>query len=155
MLVVDDVKSGDGQGPLDESLQVVVAGAEATQKVQHQGTVGDRLTDVAERVACPSSGGSTRSRIGPLREQVERRVEVERPSLPIPDELLLKGDPSLASGALLVANDVIELDGDGVVEPREDHTIHLVLGWGQRGDGIIEDVVNEGEPPEHDCVRTT
>jgi hypothetical protein len=57
---------------------------------------------------------------------VELRVEVECPSLPVPEELLLEGEPSLVSGALLVVNDVLELDGDGVVEPREDHTVHLV-----------------------------
>jgi hypothetical protein len=65
-------------------------------------------------------------------------------------ELLLEGDPRLASGALLVADDVPELDGDGVVEPWEDHAVHLVPRWGQRGDSVVEDVVGEGEPPERE-----
>jgi hypothetical protein len=30
---------------------VAVAGAEATQEVQHQGTIGDRLAEIAERVS--------------------------------------------------------------------------------------------------------
>jgi hypothetical protein len=41
-------------GPLNESLQVAVAGPEATQKVQHQGTVGHWLAEVAEGV-CQAS----------------------------------------------------------------------------------------------------
>jgi hypothetical protein len=65
---------------------------------------------------------------------VKLRVEVESRSLPVPEELLLEGDPRLASGALLVADDVLELDDDGAVKPREDHVVHLVPRWGQRGD---------------------
>jgi hypothetical protein len=49
-LVPHSMEGGKGHGPLDESLQVAVAGAEATQRVQHQGTVGDRLAEVAKGV---------------------------------------------------------------------------------------------------------
>jgi hypothetical protein len=42
--------SGKGHIPLDESLQVAIAVAEATQEVQHQGMVVHRLTEVAEGV---------------------------------------------------------------------------------------------------------
>jgi hypothetical protein len=72
---------------------------------------------------------------------------VEHPSHPVPEVLLLEGELSLASGAL-VADNVLELDGDGVVEPREDHVVHLVPRWRQRGDDVVEDMVGEGEPPE-------
>jgi hypothetical protein len=44
------MEGGKRHGPLDESLQVAVAGAEATQKVQHQGTGRHRLAEVAEGV---------------------------------------------------------------------------------------------------------
>jgi hypothetical protein len=37
-LVPHDVEGGKGHNSLDESLQVAVAGAKATQEVQHQGT---------------------------------------------------------------------------------------------------------------------
>jgi hypothetical protein len=97
---------------------------------------------------CPSSGDNTHSRRGPLREQVELRVEVERASFPVPEELLLECDPRLVSRALLVADDVLELDGDGAVEPREDHAIHMVPRWGHQGDGVVEDVVGESERPK-------
>jgi hypothetical protein len=66
----------------------------------------------------------------PLREQVELHIEVERPSLLVPKELLLEGYPCLASGALLVDDDVLKLDGDGAVE-HERTTLSI---WYQDGD---------------------
>jgi hypothetical protein len=50
-LVPRGVEGGEGHAPLDESLQVAVAGAEATQKVQHQGAIDDWLAEIAERVS--------------------------------------------------------------------------------------------------------
>jgi hypothetical protein len=78
---VDGVEGGEGHDPLDESLQVVVAGAEATQKVQHHGTVDDgtlrswREYDMSFilRQYSPTEGHPERTD--------ETGVEVERPSL--------------------------------------------------------------------------
>jgi hypothetical protein len=58
---------------------VAIAGAEATQKVQHQGPVGDRLAEVAERVchALHLAAVLVHGEV-PLREQVELSVEVQR-----------------------------------------------------------------------------
>jgi hypothetical protein len=53
--------------------------------------------------------------------------------------------PRLASGALVLTDNVLELDGESVREPREDHVVHLKPRWGQRGDGVGED-----EPPERE-----
>jgi hypothetical protein len=55
---------------------------------------------------------------------VELGVEVERTSLPIPEELVLESEPCLTGGVWLITDDVLRLDGDGVVEPRDDHTVH-------------------------------
>jgi hypothetical protein len=49
-LIPHYIKGGKRHNPLDESLQVVVAGAEATQKVQHQGTAHHWLAEIAEVV---------------------------------------------------------------------------------------------------------
>jgi hypothetical protein len=38
-LIPHGMKGGERDGPLDQRLQVAVAGVEATQEVQHQGTV--------------------------------------------------------------------------------------------------------------------
>jgi hypothetical protein len=107
-LVPHGMEGRKRHGPLDESLQVAVPGAEATKKVQHQGAVGDRLAEITERVhhtlhlAAVFFHGEF-----PLREQVELGVEVERPSLPIPEELALKSEPCLTSGVRLVTDDVL------------------------------------------------
>jgi hypothetical protein len=42
-----------------------------------------------------------------LRELVELGVEVERSSLPVPEELPLKSEPCPTSGVRLVADDVL------------------------------------------------
>jgi cell division protein FtsX len=44
------MECGKWDSPLDESLQVAITRAEATQKVQHQGLVSDRLAEVTEGV---------------------------------------------------------------------------------------------------------
>jgi hypothetical protein len=49
-LVPHDNGRWERDDPLDESLQVAVAGTEATQKVQHQGAVVDWLAEVTEGV---------------------------------------------------------------------------------------------------------
>jgi hypothetical protein len=51
---------------------------------------------------------------------------VERLSLQVPEELVLEGDPSLVIGALPLTGDILELDDEGVVDPREDQAVHLV-----------------------------
>jgi hypothetical protein len=107
-LVPHDVEGGEGHAPLDESLQVAVAGAEATQEVQHQGTIGDWIAEVAERVckALDLAAVLSHGEVS-LREQVELGVEVERPRIPIPEELVLESEPRLARSVRLIADDVL------------------------------------------------
>ena len=107
-LVPHDMEGGKGHDPLDERLQVAIAGAKATQKVQHQGTVGHRLAEVAEGVchalhlAAVLPHGDV-----PMKELVELGVEVEGPSVLVPEELFLKGEPHLLARVRLVAKDVL------------------------------------------------
>jgi hypothetical protein len=130
---------------------VVVAGAEATQEVQHQGAIGNWLAEIAERVsqalhlAVVFSHGEV-----PLREQVELGVEVERPRIPIPEELVLESEPRLARSVCLVADDVLELNGDGAVEPREDNAVQEEPGARWRSVVVDEDVIVEDEPPQRE-----
>jgi hypothetical protein len=145
------VEGGERHAPLDESLQVAIAGAEATQEVQHQGTIGDRLAEVAERVsqalhlAAVFSHGEV-----PLSEQVELGVEVECPCLPIPEELVLESEPRLACSVRLIADDVLQLNGDGVMEPREDNDVHEAQGARRWSVVVDEDVIVEDEPPQRE-----
>jgi hypothetical protein len=78
------MEGGKGYDPLDESLQVAVAGAEATQKVQHQGTVAEGVRHALHLVVVLPHEEIH------LRELVELGVEVEGPSIPVPEELFLE-----------------------------------------------------------------
>jgi hypothetical protein len=147
-LVADDVEGGEGHDPLDESFQVAVAGAEATQKVQYKGTVGNGLAEVVERVrhalhlAVVLAHGEVL-----LREQVELRVEVECPSLSVPEELLLEGKSSLMGyqrGRTATEEEALHvghLGGQGdahgmlLLQGKCRGTLVLVRGGGGRLDG--------------------
>jgi hypothetical protein len=61
----------------------------------------NRFTEVVERVrnAVHLTTVLAHGEI-PLGEQVELDVEVERPCLPLPEELALKSEPRVASGVL-------------------------------------------------------
>jgi hypothetical protein len=97
---------------------VAVAGDEATQEVQHHCTVRHWLAEIAEGVchAVHLAAVLVHGEV-PLGELVELSVEVESPSVQVPKELFLESETRLAARVRLVADDVLELDGDGVVEP--------------------------------------
>jgi hypothetical protein len=56
---------------------------------------------------------------------VEMGVEVECSRIPVPKELILESEIRLTSSVRLVADDVLELDGNGPLKQREDHGVHL------------------------------
>jgi hypothetical protein len=49
-----------------------------------------------------------------LEELVELSVEVKSLSVPVPEKLFLESEPRLTARVRLVADDVLELDSDGV-----------------------------------------
>jgi hypothetical protein len=112
------MEGGERHGPLDQSFHVAVAGAEATQEVQHQGTVRHWFAEIAEGVrqtfhfAAVLLHGEV-----PLGELVELSIEVKSPSVQVPEELFLESEPRLTAHVRLVADDVLELDRDGAMEP--------------------------------------
>jgi hypothetical protein len=130
---------------------VAIAGAEATQEVQHYGTVRHRLAEIVEGVR-QSLHLTTILPHGevPMGELVELDVEVKSLSVPIPEELFLEGEPCLTAHVHLVMDDVLELDSDGVVEPGEHQGVHQGPGRGRRGDDVVKDVVGEGLAPQGD-----
>jgi hypothetical protein len=79
---------------------------------------------------------------------VELGVEVKGLSVKVPEELFLEGEPRLTARVRLVADDVFELDGDGALEPREDHIVHQVPGRRRWGDDVVEGVVGESIAPK-------
>jgi hypothetical protein len=103
-LIPHNMEGGKRHDPLDQSLQVAVEGAEATQEVQHQGTVRYRLAEgirQALHLAVVLPHGEV-----PLRELVELGIEVKGPSIPVPKELFLESEPRPTAPVRLVADDV-------------------------------------------------
>jgi len=104
---------------------VVVPPVEATKEVEDERTIRDRLAEVTEGVrhalhlAAVLGDGKVA-----LDEDSESGVEVESTSLAVAEELVLNGKPGLASGATALADDVLQLDGDGAEDPGEDNTVH-------------------------------
>jgi hypothetical protein len=126
-----------------------VAGAEATQEVQHQGAVCHRLAEITEGVHQALHLAAVLPHVEiPLGELVELCVEVQGASVPVPEELFLEGEPRLTARVRLVTDDVLELDGDSSVEPGENHGVHQGPGRGRRGGDVMEDVVVEGVAPQ-------
>jgi hypothetical protein len=81
-----------------------------------------------------------------LDEDSELSVEVEGTGFVIAKELLLDGKPDLLSGVVALTNDVLEVDGDGIEEPRENDVVHpSQAGKGEcsdvEGDMVVESVV--------------
>jgi hypothetical protein len=75
---------------------------------------------------------------------VELGIEVQGASVPVPEELFFEGKPRLTTRVRLVTDDVLELDGDGSVEPGEDHGVHQGPSPRRWGGNVVEDVVVEG-----------
>jgi hypothetical protein len=148
-LIPHRMEGGKGHSPLDESIQVTVAGAEATQEVQHQGAVCHRLAEIAEGVcqvlhlAAVLPHGEF-----PLGELAELGVDVKSSSVSVLEELFLEGEPRLTARVRLVADNVLEHDGDSSVEPGEHHDVHQGPDWGRRGGDVVKDVVVKGVAPQ-------
>jgi hypothetical protein len=140
---------------------VTVAGAEATQEVQHQGAVRHRLAEIVGGVRQALHLATVLPHDEfPLGELVELGIEVKSSSVPVPEELFLEGEPRLTARVRLVVDDVLELDGDNSVEPGEHHGVHQGPGRGQRGDDVVKDVIKgvapqgeEDPPPPARVVR--
>jgi hypothetical protein len=86
---------------------------------------------------------------------VELIIDLKGPSVPVPEELFLEGEPRLAGRVRLVADDVLELDGDSVVEPKEHDCVHQGPGHGRWGDDVVEDVVGESVAPQGEDLPPT
>jgi hypothetical protein len=86
-------------------------------------------------------------------------VEVEGTRLAVAEELLPEGNPKLLGGAIVAAgtSGLLEVDGDGVEQPRQDHAVHpalmgVVQGRSVEGDMVIEGVALERQ--QHEIAPT-
>jgi hypothetical protein len=117
---------------------------EATKHVEDEGAVSDNLDQGGEIIshllqpaAVLGDGEIT------LYEVAKLRLELDRPCLPIAQELGFDGEPSVPGSGALGGDDFGEVVGEGVNNPGLDDAVHPIPVWrGGRGD---EDVYLEGE----------
>lgn len=83
-------------------------------------------------------------------EHAELRGEEEGAGLPLAEKLVVEDGPIDAGGGVTEHDLLLQIKGDGAVDPHEDGAVHLYpcrpLGVGRVG----EDVVGEGVLPEDD-----
>lgn len=96
---------------------------------------------------------STQWQRGHPGEAAESDIQVEGMSPVVPEELLHNSNPNLANNTTMLVDDVLQLDGDNLDDPREDHTVWLALGWECGAYSvdeymIIEDVSLKGQEDE-------
>lgn len=79
----------------------------------------------------------------PLNNLAKCGIQMVDLDLAVIEELSLNRNPVLASSALPLADNVLQLNYEGAKEPGEDHDIHPALGTCLH-DNFNEDVVIEG-----------
>jgi hypothetical protein len=120
-------EGGEGAGASQQSIDVREALVEATKHVEDEGAVGDDLSQGGEIVghllqtaAVLGDGEIT------LYEVVKLRLELDRPCLPIAQELGFDGEPGVPGSGALGGNDLGEVVGEGVEDPGLDNAVHPI-----------------------------
>jgi hypothetical protein len=117
---------------------------ETTKHVEDEGAVSDNLTQGGEIVGhLLQTTTVLGDREITLYEVAKLRLELDRPCLPIAQELGFDGEPGVPGSGALGGDDFSEVVGEGVENPGLDGTIHSIpVRRGGRGG---EDVCLEGE----------
>jgi hypothetical protein len=71
----------------------------------------------------------------------------------VAEELLLEGNPKQLNSAIAVMGGLLEVDGDGAEQPRQDHVVHpapvgVIEGRSVGGDVVVEGVALECQQHE-------
>jgi hypothetical protein len=137
-------EGGEGVGAPQQSTDVREALIETTKHVEDEGAVSDNLSQGGEIVGHLLQ---TAAVLGDgeiiLYEVVKLHLELDRPCLPIAQELGFDGEPGVPSSGALGGDDFGEVVGEGVENPGLDNAVHPIPvrrgGWGGK------DVRLEGE----------
>ena len=136
--------------PGDELRHKLEALIEAAQDVHHQGAVQDRLAKISKAVghalhfAAEFVDGE---RV--LAELAELGVEQHSPRFAVVEELLLEAEPrGTGRDTVAFVDDVEQVGGDGVEDPRDDDAVHARPGGVVGAGNVAEDVVFQREATE-------
>jgi hypothetical protein len=141
-----------GEGPLasDDVSHEQEPLVEAPQNVEHEGPVIDRFTEVGEGVshALQLATVVVDGEVS-LGQIAELSIKEQSSGLTVPKELLHNSEPgSPGRDAIVRVDDVQELGGDAVEDPRHDHTIHALPVRVSGTGNVAEDMVLERVPAE-------
>jgi hypothetical protein len=139
------VEGGKQPDPLQVGLDVIILLVQASEDVENKGTVLHVFVEVTELISHPLHPAAVvvDAQIT-LHEESKLCVKAEGARLTVVEELLLEGNPKLLSGVVAGASGLLEVDGDGAEQPRQDKTIHPALVGVVKGRSIGGDVVVEG-----------
>jgi hypothetical protein len=120
-------EGGAGAAASQQSTDVREALVEATKHVEDEGAVSDNLSQGGEIVghllqtaAVLGDGEIT------LYEVVKLRLELDRPCLPIAQELGFDGEPGVPGSGALRGDNFGEVVGEGVENPGLDNVVHPI-----------------------------
>jgi len=134
----------------DELRHELEAFVEASQYVQHQSTVMNRLAQISQCIshalhlaAVIVNGESA------LGEGAKLSIEKHGAGLTVVEELLFNAEPCCPGGdAVALVDDVQKVGGDGVEEPGDDNTVHPGPCRVVEARDVTEDVVLQLESAE-------
>jgi hypothetical protein len=116
MVIANVVEGGEQPCPLQVGLDMIVLLVQAPKDLENKGMVLHVLVEVVSHSLHPAAV-VVDAQIA-LYEEPKLSVEVEGVCFAVAEELLLEGNPKLLSGAVAGASGLLEVDGDGVEQPR-------------------------------------
>jgi hypothetical protein len=133
----------------EDGVEVFKVLVQPTQEVQHNNTVGDIDVEVIEGVgeALHLLTVVVEAEVA-LNEALEGDINVEGMSFMGAEEVAFQGHPSIVSHLSTLPGDVLQVEGDGAVDPRLDDVVHPVQRWNIVVRGVHQHVVRERVMPE-------
>jgi hypothetical protein len=130
---------------LEDGHDVVELTAEAAKEREHHLPIADGIAELGKgsrhRFELAAVLGDAQ---GLFAEVAEFCFEQKRPRLPLAEELVLEVAPRAASGALLHHQRLLQVAGDGVVDPCQDAAIGLNPCRARQESFIFKDVTSHG-----------
>ena len=143
-VIIHLLEGREGHGADDQGPQVGETLVEPSEEVQDECAVADWLAEgtkvIRHLLQLAAVLGDREVALG---EGAKGGVEVEGPSLSVAPEQGLESDPSLASSAPGLADDVLQLHDERPEDLEQDDVVHPEPGR-RNGGAIGEDVVVEG-----------
>jgi hypothetical protein len=117
----------EGHHVCEDGVEVFEVLVQPAQDVQHGNTVGDVNAEVRKGVheALHLSIVAVDAEVA-LNKALEGGIDVEGAGFMVAEEVVLQGQPGIMSRVVALLGDVLQVGGDGVIDPRLDDVVHSV-----------------------------